>query len=492
MGQSAVPTNVDSPFKIPMTLIDVHLRDEQLPFAYFFHETLCRAKLKSSLARVLQNYPVLGGTTNLRDGVIECHPDDSVSLSFSKCELSLQQWLAESPPQYLHRGRQGLSNSLFDCLQNSEDTVSKDGSKRVLASIRVTHFAGGGTALGVNLSHALADAASCVRFVQCWGREMQSLNYPNVSNQRSDATCSGMLSPELLEILDLGDRQTKENKWSLGALLLQCGVDWKNKQDDQVQVRLVDDSKANYTHEYVSLSFPPLLLQAMKAHGMAHCAEIGTKFVSTNDMVTAFGWLMKRHLSGNTDWSLSMVVNLRGRSGVDEFSQMDDVSGVDGVFGNGITNIVATLASTVPQDDGSHGIELGDISAAAVTIRAALLTGLAEVPHRLELSKLGRPGGTPTSGLSFASTSWQHFPVFDVSFSEDGKLAAFHGQPSHPLPQGDTFSSIIVPRRCGGHTYQLLTPSNKVEEAKSFHKEICSHFLHWNDNDGKKDRLKSN
>jgi hypothetical protein len=473
-----------------MTLIDLHLRDEQLPFAYFFHETLCRSKLESSLARVLQNYPLLGGTTNLRDGVIECHPDDSVSLSFVKSDLSLQQWLAESPPQYLHRGRQELSNCLFNCLQHSEEKVSKGGNKQVLASIRVTHFAGGGTALGVNLSHALADAASCVRFVQCWGREMQNLNYPNVSNQRSDATCSGMLSPELLDILDLGDKQTKENEWSLGALLLQCGLDWKNEQDDEVQF-IPDDSEANYTHEYVSLSFPSLLLQAMKAHGMAYCAGVGTKFVSTNDMVTAFGWLMKRHLSGNPDWNLSMVVNLRGRSGVDEFSHMDNVNGVEGVFGNGITNIVVRLASTVPQDDGSHGVDLGDISAAAVTIRAALKTGLADVPHRLELSKLGRPAGTPTSSFSFASTSWQHFPVFDISFSPDGKLAAFYGQPSHPLPHGDTFSSIIVPRKCGGHTYQLLTPSNKVEEAKLFHKEICSLFLQWNDNDGKKDQPES-
>jgi hypothetical protein len=473
-----------------MTLIDVHLRDEQLPFAYFFHETLCRSKLESSLSRVLQNYPILGGTTNLCDGVIECHPDDSVSLSFGKSELSLHQWLAESPPQYLRRGRQRLSNSLFDCLQHAEDDVSKDGNKQVLATIRVTHFAGGGTALGVNLSHALTDAASCVRFVQCWGREMQNRNYPNASNQRSDATCSGMLSPELLEILDLEDKQTKQNEWSLGALLLQCGLDWEDKQDDEAQVSR-DDSKANYTHEYVSLSFPPLLLQAMKAHGMAHCAGTDTNFVSTNDMVTAFGWLMKRHLSGQLDWNMSMVVNLRGRSGVDEFSHMDDVNGIEGVFGNGITNIVATLASTIPQDDGNHGIELDDISAAAVTIRAALIAGLAEVPHRLELSRLGRPAGTPTSSTSFASTSWQHFPVFDISFSPDGKLAAFHGQPSYPLPQGDTFSSIIVPRKCGGHTYQLLIPSNKVQEAKSFHKEICSVFLQWNDHDGKKDQLES-
>lgn len=490
---SAVPTNIDLPLRIPMTLIDFHLRDEQLPFAYFFHETLDFSQLESSLSRVLQRYPILGGTINLRDGVIECHPGDSVSLSFGQSELSLQQWLADAPPQHLHLGRQRFSSlsCLFDCLQqhHGEDEVSNDSTKQVLASIRVTHFEGGGTALGVNLSHALADAASCIRFVECWGREMQNLNYPNASNQRADATCSGMLSPELLDLLDLSDKQKVQNEWSLGALLLKCGVDWEDKHDDKVQDRKDDTEK--YTHEYVSLSFPPPLLEAMKAHGMSHCAGSGTKFVSTNDMVTAFGWLMKRHLSGRPDWNMSMVINLRGRCGVNDFSHIDDTDGFGGVFGNGITNIVATLPSATTKDDRNHGIQLDDISAAAVTIRAALIAGLSEIPHRLVLSKLGRPGLTPTSSTSFASTSWQHFPVFDISFSPEGQLAAFHGQPSHPLPEGDTFSSIIVPLKCGGHTYQLLAPSNKVQEAESFHKDMCSLFLQWYDEHNKKEQLQS-
>jgi len=479
--RTSVSTSVDDFFSIPLTLVDVHLRDEQLPFAYFFNETLDAAKLESSLARVLQSYPVLGGRVNLNTGKIECHPSDFVSLSFTESGSTLQEWLSESPPQRLTPGRPAqVLSPLFDCLlHDTENEVDDSSPRNALASIRVTHFAGGGTALGVNLSHALADAASCVRFVQCWGRETQGLQFPKASNQRSHATCSGMLSPELLDILDLNGVQRQQHKndpWSLAALSLQLGLQCNDKTAEEVKdVSLKDTDKDS--HEYVSLAFSPQLLKAMKAHGMAHCNGTETDFVSTNDVLTAFGWLMKRHLSGQADSNMSMVVNLRGRSDVDDFSHIEDANGRDGVFGNGIASIVATL----PPGNGS--VKLEDMSAAAVRIRFALTEGLLDISDRLVLSRHGKAASTPTSSIGcFAFTSWQHFPLFDISFSAEGEgLAAFRGHPSHPLPEGDTYNSIIVPEKCGSHTYQLLAPSSKVQEAEAFHNEMRSLFLAWYD-----------
>lgn len=475
-----VTTSVDNFFTVPLTLVDVHLKDEQLPFAYFFHETLNATELESSLARVLQSYPILGGKVNLENGVIECHPENSISLSFTESELTLQEWLAEAPPQRLTSGRPAqVLSPLFDCLH---DTVSDmdNNLNNNLASIRVTHFDGGGTALGVNLSHVLADAASCVRFVQCWGREIQGLRYPHASNQRSHATCSGMLSPELLDVLDLNGmhkrRHQDEDQWSLSTVLQSMGIEWNDdKPGDEIQDSLEGTDKDS--HEYVSLKFSPELLKAMKAHGMAHCNNAGTAFVSTNDVLTAFGWLMKRRLSGQAESNMSMVVNLRGRSDVDNFSHIEDANGSDGVFGNGIASIIATLPS------GNEKVELEDMSAAAVTIRSALTEGLSDIPERLLLSRHGRPAGTPSSTIDcFAFTSWQHFPLYDISFSAEGTgLAAFRGYPSHPLPEGDTYNSIIVPEKCGSHTYQLLAPSNKVQEAEEFHNNMCILFLKWYD-----------
>ena len=455
-----IPTNLVEPITVPMTLIDVHLRDEQLPFCYFFHDTLDADLLQASLAKLLNQYPILGGTLNIGRGTIDLTPGDSVSLSFSKSDTSMQEML-RTEPQHFHRGGQHPQLlPLFDSLR-------KDNSP--LATVRVTYFKGGGTALGVNLSHALADAASCVRFVQCWGRAMQNLQYPqSASNERSTATCSGMISPELLDVMNLGNETPHwlESYFFSKKDVAETAVSILEEVPDEMTVD---------THEYVNLTFSPQVLKAMKAYGMAQCH--GTDFVSTNDMVTAFGWLMKRQLSGRADWDMSMVVNLRGRSGVDEFSDINDGDGFKGVFGNGITNVIASLPGTIP---GSVGLE--HIGIAAVAIRAALTAGLLEVPNRLALSKMGKQQATASSGGSFAFASWQHFPVWDISFSSSlNGLAGFHGHPSHPLPTGDTYISIIVPRKCGGHTYQLLAPVAKSKEAKTFHNEICLLFLQWYD-----------
>lgn len=470
----AVSTNINDAFSIPLTLVDIHLRDEQLPFAYFFEETLTAAELESSLVRVLQHFPVLGGRVNLTSGTIECSPNDTVSLSFSKCKLTLQDWLAKAPSQRLTPGRAAkVISPLFDCLLLNEQQT------KALASIRVTHFKGGGTALGVNLSHVLADAASCVRFVQCWGREIQGLNYPISSNQRSHATCSGMLSPELLDILDLdGSHKQQADDWSLAKILTAMGVHWSDESKNYEEPKVQKENTSKDSHEYVSLTFSSHLLKVMKAHGMAHCSSgMETEFVSTNDVLTAFGWLMKRRLSNRPESNMSIVVNLRGRSDVDDFSDIEDLDGREGVFGNGIASIVATLPAGTEE-----GVNLDEFSAAAVQIRLALTEGLTDIPERLLLSRYGRPASTPALTFDcFAITSWQQFPLYDISFSSGGRLAAFRGHPSHPLPEGATYNSIIVPEKCGSQTYQLLAPSSKVHEAKAFHNEMQTRFFEWYD-----------
>lgn len=472
-----VSTSVQDAFSVPLTLVDIHLRDEQLPFAYFFHETLCAAELEASLERVLASYPLLGGKVNLSRGVIECHPGNSVSLSFATSEQTLQQCVDEAPTQRLTPGQAAhVMSPLFDCLMRKTDSDSTNTD--ILASIRVTHFQGGGTALGVNLSHVLADAASCVRFVQCWGREMQGLGYPIASNQRSHATCSGMLTPELLDVLDLNGKQ---EPWSFARMLLAFGIVWNeiDRKTAEASTLLTDSNKD--AHEYISLAFSAEVVRAMKAHGMVHCAKNRTEieFVSTNDVLAAFGWLLKRHLSGKSESDMSMVVNLRGRSDVDDFSCIEDKDGSRGVFGNGITSIIASL----PSVNDTSTVQLNDMSAAAVTIRSALTEGVSNIPDRLLHSRRGKPTSTVTPTMDcFAFTSWQHFPLYDISFSTDGEtLAAFRGHPSHPLPEGDTYSSTIILEKCGSHTYQLLAPSNKVREVRAFHSEISSLFLDWYD-----------
>ena len=56
-------------------------------------------------------------------------------------------------------------------------------------------------------------------------------------------------------------------------------------------------------------------------------------------------------------------------------------------------------------------------------------------------------------------------------------MAHFHGQPSHPLPIGRTFSSVILSDGQGGYVYDLLLPSDKASEAQALHDGLAQLFL---------------
>mmetsp|Transcript_13770 Transcript_13770/g.18021 ORF Transcript_13770/g.18021 Transcript_13770/m.18021 type:complete len:96 (+) Transcript_13770:3-290(+) len=85
-------------------------------------------------------------------------------------------------------------------------------------------------------------------------------------------------------------------------------------------------------------------------------------------------------------------------------------------------------------------------------------------------------------GSTFSTTSWGQFPLWSIKFSENGGLAGFHGHPSHPLPKGRTFSSIIVSAPNGGCTYKLLLPSDQAHEARELHETMCKLYLEWHRN----------
>jgi hypothetical protein len=196
-----VPTGTGAEFRevsIPLTLTDVHLRHEQLPFAYFFHQTLDQKLLISSLKRVLERYPVVGATLNLR-GIpsLEIRSGDYVPVAIGRSPVVFSEWLQNTHlQQHIHRvGKHPKLLPIFDDLASKRwtpvemlgpvleipptddddlcldsDSSQTDSSRDGLATVRITYPQGGGTILGVNLSHALADAASCFRLVEAWGR----------------------------------------------------------------------------------------------------------------------------------------------------------------------------------------------------------------------------------------------------------------------------------------------------------------------------------
>ena len=111
-------TSVVETFRVPLTLADVHLRREQLPFLYVFRSTLDPDRLVSSLREVLGRYPILGATVvgvhprptpgggGFGGGgwllpALECDAGDTVPVSFDDSDMTLDQW------QGLEEGRSG-------------------------------------------------------------------------------------------------------------------------------------------------------------------------------------------------------------------------------------------------------------------------------------------------------------------------------------------------------------------------------------------------
>ena len=515
-------------FRVPLTITDMHLRHEQLPFCYYFEETLDQDLLEESLAETLRQFPEVGGKICHETFLaISCSTNDSVQLSFGTMDkdISLLEWRALA---YGHCHSSGgpqkfpellpLFDPLFQNERNSKD--SSESQSTDLAKVRVTYFEkGGGTAIGVNFNHVLGDTSSCVTFVREWGRSMRrrqakvtsaSTSTWTYDNDRSMASCSGMMTPIHVDLMGLHEEYVNtldaktwnqdtglstnimptflQNLWAPASSISGLETESATISQEHFHVDPILSSAVN--HEYVRLNFSPDLLQSIKTFGMSQFlpsvessrdenaipqspSSMLLPFVSTNDMVTAFGWLMKRFLSQKLSYNLSMVINLRGHADIHK-----------DMFGNGITNIVVEHAPSTEKPTTSCNpsvISLLDINHAAVSIRKALLEGVNDLPDRLLQSRLGRviPRVTSTQP-TFSTTSWRQFPLERIRFTTKNVLLDFHGHPAHPLPLGETYASVIRPcvaTNGVGCTYELLLPSDKAEEARSMHQALLKLYM---------------
>lgn len=331
---------------------------------------------------------------------------------------------------------------------------------------------------------------------------------PTICWNRSKASTTGMMTAETAELLGLPITQGSAFRGVSSLLPAWMTLAyWKNynrtlleeannntHQSKMAPIRNLQAAPTpapfpskqvvvNKKHEYLALHFSPLVLAAMKAHGMSVCLEssaaaameasAGTAFVSTNDMVTAATWLLKRQLSREASWNLSVVVNLRGRCGVNAFG--DDGGGL---FGNAISNVVARFAPSSVY--GKTNIRL-----AAQSIRRALVDGIAnEIPDRIATSRLGRAMGAPSSLQTFSTTSWRALAPWKIRFSDFHTVMLFAGQPVCPLPKdgSSVYSSVLHSSWDGGCTVELFLPSSQVEEAVNLHKKLCRSYIDWHVN----------
>lgn len=485
-----ISTNISKEFVVPITVADVHLRHEQLPFAYFYEKDFDMQRLKQSFAKLLTNFPTAGGTLQNYQHIL-CTKNDTVPLTFANASMTMQEWLQESRG-HLHQSGNGHHPSLlpiFDPLFHSaiDSDNDNDGSTENLMSVKVTQFANdSGFVVAINMNHLLGDTASCIRFAQCFGLEYSGdSSYGKPCLDRSKLSSTGMMCPKVADILDVETNSDQDTRTATSWLQSIFGT---------------EETKASpvIDHEYVTLSFSSDVLDAMKAHGMErtdskeHEHSIPS-YISRNDTIMAATWLLKKVLSEESDTNLSIVMNLRGRCGIEDFhcikNDIDFSESKSGLFGNGIVNVFAEFEpSTVNASATTDTIPINDVSDAAIAIRAALIEGAGEISYRLQQSKAGTPTQSRTKpehrhrSNCFSITSWRQLSPKDVSFSDKSSLVDFHGQPSHPIPNGETYTSVVHDALdSNGASVELFLPSSQKENAITLHEEICSLFLKWHE-----------
>ena len=168
-------TNVKEAFKVPISISDIHLRKEQLPFAYFFDVSLDPQELQDSFSRVLRYFPTAGGKLVDFQHIL-CSPGDVVPISFADATLTMQEWLSFTRG-HLHQSGSGHHPSLlpiFDPLFESKMVGAhglqtkhehEHGLFNNLLTARVTHFANDtGTVVTLTANHILGDTARRVSY----------------------------------------------------------------------------------------------------------------------------------------------------------------------------------------------------------------------------------------------------------------------------------------------------------------------------------------
>jgi hypothetical protein len=125
-----------SPRHMPLTMNDAHVLHEQLPYGYFFRETLSAEALAASLGWVLAAFPVLGGRLCLDSLTVALAEDDTVPLAIGHTCTPLGEWMALGHGVHPQTGRPQLL-PLFDALP--EDVWR---TRTPLTRVRVTFMCG--------------------------------------------------------------------------------------------------------------------------------------------------------------------------------------------------------------------------------------------------------------------------------------------------------------------------------------------------------------
>jgi shikimate O-hydroxycinnamoyltransferase len=151
---------------VALSPYDIFTMGRAIPMAWFFAETLDVCALLDALRTTLPLYPVLCGR-------YDASPPTSVVLN--NAGISLERATAEGTASEAASHLLTDEPSIFVRTAHEPFVPAKEGMdpdrgspEAPLLSLKLTTFAGGGTAIGVLAQHGVVDADSMIRFMAQW------------------------------------------------------------------------------------------------------------------------------------------------------------------------------------------------------------------------------------------------------------------------------------------------------------------------------------
>lgn len=386
LRQERVVADAPQKLTIRCSLTDVFVRDVRCAFVLLYAHELNTAALARSLARVLGEFTPFNARLRRRgaERFIECG-DTGATFTTARSERTLSETVARLDDR-----------TRAELVDVCEPKRAWSHGEPVLA-VRVTHFADGGSALGINWHHSVGDVASVISLLRAWSLEHAGRAYDKpVLVEDRDRYLERALPPTdrveaNLRYLRLGELPR------LGAYMLTKA---RNKRR-------------------VTMYFDPDELECMRASLQADCDQR----LSINDAVTAHvSAVVSSRDTQRRDRHVSMSVNFRKRTGLSE-------------------NLLGNMVTTV-----ETGFEWGKpASRLAAELRSAV-DAFAEkhLNHRANLrlvesyggfAKIGRfiPTGINPFAGSLLLTSWSRYGVYALDFGA-GPASHFFTVGSGPMP----------------------------------------------------------
>jgi shikimate O-hydroxycinnamoyltransferase len=188
VSQTRIQPLTDAPAFFVLNALDHFQAWFLVEVVYFYQHTLDPARLQRSLQETLREFPQLCGQLKKGPDARLCisYPHAGALLTVFECDRSIAEITSGLHEAWTVYDFIEKINPLLLPLRN-----------RPLATFRITQMKGGGSAVGISMSHALADAYSFYSFIRRWSQIHESQPAEAPLHDRSLLSFSGEAASSL-------------------------------------------------------------------------------------------------------------------------------------------------------------------------------------------------------------------------------------------------------------------------------------------------------